>query len=211
MKKQILILSLVVLFLSCTNYTPIFDEFVNIIGSLEPLKPVESIMVDNDTPEDVMIHNTDNEGNFKSMTSVYYNWSGNLGGPSSVNLSFNKEENLILLKARNTTGSPYTGYEQWEDTYYLDFNEGIWVYDDVSEKKGRYYGIGFGENPPTLQGTTGYKGNIQVYEDLPNVLLVQVFGGGNSNWKVASYYHFKGENLFEKFQNLRQMIKEIEE
>ena len=95
--------------------------------------------------------------------------------------------------------------------YYLDFNEGIWVYDDVNEKKGKYYGIGFGENPPTLQGTTGYKGNIQVYEDLPNVLLVQVFGGGNANWKVASYYHFKGENLFEKFQNLRQMIKEIEE
>ena len=82
---------------SCNNYSPFFDEFVQIIEQKKPLKPVESIMVNNDTPEDISLYNKDSSGNFKSMTSVGYNLSGNMSGPSEVNISFDKEKELITL------------------------------------------------------------------------------------------------------------------
>ena len=207
MKNKFLILVLLGIVSSCANYTPVFDEFVDIIESSDPLNPVESMMIDYDTPRDIMIYNTDSEGNFNSITSRGSNDSGNLGGPSLVNLSFDKEENLIILTTQNTTGSIYSGYEQWQDTYYLEFNKESWVYEN--EKSGKVYGVGIKETPTTLRGTTGYRANIRVYEDRPNVLSVIVFGGGNSDWDVASSYHFKGENLIEKFQKIREMINEI--
>ena len=97
MKNKFLILVLLGIVSSCTNYTPVFDEFVDIIESSDPLNPVESMMIDYDTPRDIMIYNTDSEGSFNSITSRGSNSSGNLSGPSSVNLSFDKEENLIRL------------------------------------------------------------------------------------------------------------------
>lgn len=207
MKNKFLILVLLGIATSCTNYTPVYDEIVDIIESSEPLNPVESMMIDYDTPGDLIKYNTDSEGNFNSMTSRGSNRSGNLSGPSAVNLSFDKEENLIILTTQNTTGSIYSGYEQWQDTYYLEFNKGSWVYEN--DDNGKVYGVGIMETPTTLRGTDGYSGNIRVYEDKPNVLSVIVFGGGNSDWNVASSYHFKGENLIEKFQKLREMLNDI--
>jgi hypothetical protein len=208
MKNKFLILVLLGIVSSCTNYTPVFDEFVDIIESSDPLNPVESMMIDYDTPRDIMIYNTDSEGSFNSITSRGSNSSGNLSGPSSVNLSFDKEENLIILTTQNTTGSIYSGYEQWQDTYYLEFNKESWTYDD-DDTSGKRYGVGFSDIPTTLRGTTGYRANIRVFEDRPNVLSVIVFGGGNSDWSVSSRYYFKGENLIEKFQKIREMINEI--
>ena len=132
---------------SCNNYSPFFDEFVQIIEQKKPLKPVESIMVNNDTPEDISLYNKDSSGNFKSMTSVGYNLSGNMSGPSEVNISFDKEKELITLKTKNTTGSIYTRYDTWEDIFYLSFNEKTWVYEETSDDGIKYYGIGFKENP----------------------------------------------------------------
>ena len=127
---------------SCNNYSPFFDEFVQIIEQKKPLKPVESMMVNNDTPEDISLYNKDSSGNFKSMTSVGYNLSGNMSGPSEVNISFDKEKELITLKTKNTTGSIYTRYDTWEDTFYLSFNEKTWVYEETSDDGIKYYGIG---------------------------------------------------------------------
>jgi hypothetical protein len=207
MKNKFLILVLLGISTSCANYTPVYDEIVDIIESSEPLNPVESMMIDYDTPGDLIKYNTDSEGNFNSMTSRGSNRSGNLSGPSAVNLSFDKEENLIILTTQNTTGSIYSGYEQWQDTYYLEFNKGSWVYEN--DDNGKVYGVGIKETPTTLRGTDGYLGNIRVYEDKPNVLSVIVFGGGNSDWNVGSSYHFKGEDLIEKFQKLREMVDDI--
>ena len=204
--KSLTIITLVAVLTSCTNYSVHFDDFSSIIKSKEPLKPVESLSVDNDTPEDLMIYNANDDGGFKSMTSVDYNWSGNLGGPSSMNLSFDEANKVIVLYTRNTTGSPYTGYRTWNDTYYLPFDKETWVYEGEF-KDSTYYGIGFKSEISSDMGTTEYRGNIYMYEEIPNRLLVKVFGAGNSDWSVRSQYYFK-KDLFNEFMELRSSIEE---
>ena len=195
------------IFSKTDNYSPLFNEYVQIIEQKKPLKPVESMMVNNDTPEDISLHNKDSSGKFKSMTTVGSNWSGNLSGPSEVKISFDKEKELIIIKTKNTTGSIYTRYDTWEDTFYLSFNEKTWVYEKTSDDGIKYYGIGFKENPTSLKGTTGCIGNIKVYENSPNSITVMVFGSGSSKWQIQSKFYFEEKSLIDDFQKLKSMIE----
>lgn len=195
---------------SCGKESLYFENMTKLTESKTPVNQVESFMVNNDTPEDVMILNKDSEGLFKSAGVFGYNWSGNLSGPSSIKLSFDKENQLIVVETKNTTGSVYTGYETWEDTYYLSFEE-VWSYKEDDEEKGEYYGIGLKKNPKSLNETSDYTGNIFVYKDNPNVLKIMVFGGGESEWKVSGALHFKEKTLLDEFNKLRDLIAENEE
>ena len=206
-KTKLFILIILMTLTSCNNYSPFFDEFVQIIEQKKPLKPVESMMVNNDTPEDISLYNKDSSGNFKSMTSVGSNLSGNMSGPSEVNISFDKEKELIILKTKNTTGSIYTRYDTWEDTFYLSFNEKTWVFEETSDDGIKYYGIGFKENPTSFGGTTGCIGNIKIFENKPNSIFIMVFGSGSSSWQIYSEFYFEEKSLIDDFQKLTSMIK----
>lgn len=186
---------------SCNNYSPFFDEFVQIIEQKKPLKPVESMMVNNDTPEDISLYNKDSSGNFKSMTTVGSNWSGNLSGPSEVNISFDKEKELIIIKTKNTTGSIYTKFDTWEDTFYLSFNDKTEA-STRTDDSGKFHLLLFVENPTSLKGSTGYRGDIRVYENNPNKIDIYIFGGGSSNWQIISYFHFEEKSLIDDFRKL---------
>ena len=178
-KTKVIVTSVFVIgtiFANKNNDSIFFDEFVQIIEQKKPLKPVESMMVNNDTPKDISLYNKDSSGKFKSMTTVGSNISGNLSGPSEVNIRFNKEKELIIIKTKNTTGSIYTRYGTWEDTFYLSFNDETWVYEEESDDGTKYFGIGFKENPTSFGGTTGYIGNIKMFENKPNSILIMVFG-----------------------------------
>jgi hypothetical protein len=187
--------------ISCGNESLLFENFTKLIETKTPLKPVKSFVANNDTPEDIMIVNKDSKGNLESISVCGTNWSGNLSGPTSMTLSFDKEKKLIVVKTKNTTGSPYTGYDIWEDTFYLSFKE-VWSYEENGEK----VGIGFKENPNSVRKTSGYGGNIVSYKNKPNVLKILVFGAGTSDWQIEGVFHFQEETLIEDFNKIRTLI-----
>jgi hypothetical protein len=197
-KKAFLVLFSSFFLFSCGTESKLFEKFFDLTSTKTPLKPVESFLVDGNTPEGVMILNKDAEGGFKSFAVCGYNWTGNLSGPSTVTLSFDKTKELIVVKTKNTTGSIYTGYDTWEDTYFLSF-EDIFTIDENEDEKGRKIGIGFKKNPDSFEKTSGYTGNILVYENKPNELSVLIFSGGNTNWQIEADFHFNETSLFSDF------------
>lgn len=193
--------------ISCGNESVLFESFTKLIETKTPLKPVDSFIVNNDTPEDIMILNKDSKGSFESINVSGTNWSGNLSGPTTMTLSFNKDKKLIVVRTKNTTGSPYTGFDIWEDTFYLSFKE-VWSYEENDEDDGEKVGIGFKENPDSFKKTSGYGGNIVSYKNKPNVLKILIFGGGTSNWQIEGVFYFQEKTLIEDFNKIRTLISE---
>ena len=116
------------------------------------------------------------ESNSNMIESRGYNKSGNLDGPTNLSLYLN-DDNNIESKVYNQTGSVYQGYESWDDTYVLE-------YDDMFRyKKSNYFGIG-GKISKSQKGTTDVSYNIKFY-DSDTTLYVGFFG---DNWSQSDKF-----------------------
>lgn len=193
--------------ISCGNDSLFFENFTKIIESKSPLKPVDSFLVNNNNPDDIMIYDKDSIGNFKSITINGGNSSGDFGGISSMILSFDKEKELIVVETLNYTGSLFNGYENWKDTFYLSFKKST-VLTKKEDENGEFIGLSLRENPDSFEKTSGYIGYIVIYKNKPNVIKVRIEGGGESDWNIHGNFYFKEKNLINEFDILRNLISE---
>ena len=205
--KFILLMVFGLTIFSCGKESLFFEKFIELFKSTTPSSMVAGFEVNNDTPKEVMIYNENLDGDVQSMGFLGGNWSGNNSGPSFLEISFDKDKKMIVVYSKNTTGTIYTGYSVWEDTFYLSFKD-VWKYEkqDENDENITFHGIGLKENPKSLNGTSGYIGNIEVSSKNPNVLSVLIFGGGKSNWQIQGELHFKEKSLINNFDNLRNLI-----
>lgn len=120
-----------------------------------------------------------------TITAEGSNRSGNLGGPSLIEIFARKEDKKIIISSNNTTGSPYTGYEQWQDSYPIDLND-VFTYDDEDK-----FGLGTAKNTKSSAGTTDYTANVHFDKENKSIVFI-VFGGSeNSSWQQSAQFHFK--------------------
>lgn len=116
-----------------------------------------------------------------TITAEGSNRSGNLGGPSLIEIFARKEDKKIIFSSNNTTGSPYSGYEQWQDSYPIDLND-VFTYSD--EEK---YGMGTAKNTKSSGGTTDYTANVHFDKETKSIVFI-VFG---ETWQQSAEYYFK--------------------
>lgn len=109
---------------------------------------------------------------------------GNFGGPSLIEIYANKKDKKLVISTNNTTGSPYTGYDQWQDSYPIDLHN-VFTYND--DKK---IGFGSANNTKSAEGTTDYSINI-LYNKESNSAAFIVFGGGESKWEQQGSFYVK--------------------
>ena len=169
----------------------VFSEITTLFSST-PLNEVEEFEVGFGTPEDLIIRALD--GNkIMYVNTQGSNNSGNLGGPSSVTLNFDHQTNQFSIETKNTTGSMYTGWEVWEDTYYYgpkDLTNDLYVVDLSTDKEEPRYVVISKNNPASLMGTEGYTVEIIFKPSEPQYIAIGIFGADNS-WSNYSRFWFK--------------------
>lgn len=169
----------------------VFSEITSLF-SLIPLNEVEEFEVGFGTPEDLIIRAMDNE-KIVYVNTQGSNKSGNFGGPSSVTLNFDYQTNQFSIETKNTTGSMYTGWEIWEDTYYFapnDILNDMWVIDKSNDENDPRLVINAKNNPNSLRGTEGYTVQLKFRLSEPQYIAVGVFGADNA-WRNNSRFWFK--------------------
>lgn len=169
----------------------VFSEITNLF-SLMPLNEVEEFEVGFGTPEDLIIRALDND-KIMYVNTQGSNSSGNFGGPSSVTLNFDYQSNQFSIETKNTTGSMYTGWEIWEDTYYFapnDILNDMWVVDLSNDANDPRHVIATKNNPNSLMGTEGYTVELIFKPNEPQYIAVGVFGADNA-WSNYSRFWFK--------------------
>jgi len=118
----------------------------------------------------------------QAITAEGSNNSGSQGGPSLITIFVDTASRKIKISSNNTTGSIYTGYQQWQDTYPID------VKNIFGFEKENYYGIGFSRNEKSEKGTEDYTVNIK-YVPKEEVVQFLVFGG--DSWQQFASFYFK--------------------
>jgi hypothetical protein len=175
----------------------VFSEITTLF-SLTPLKEVKEFEVGFGTPEDLIIRALDND-KIVYINTQGSNSSGNFGGPSSVTLNFVDQTNQFSIETKNTTGSMYTGWEIWEDTYYFgpkDLANDLYVVDLSTDKEEPRYVVVSKNNPTSLMGTEGYTVEIIFKTNEPQYIAIGVFGADNA-WSNYSRFWFKDSSEVE--------------
>lgn len=118
----------------------------------------------------------------QTLTAEGANRSGNFGGPSLITIYADTANRKVNFASNNTTGSIYTGYEQWDDTYPIDLTN-VFIYEEENK-----YGIGFSRNKRSERGTTDYTVNITYFPKEGRIAFI-VFGG--DSWEQSASFYFK--------------------
>ena len=165
------------------NYSDsIFNAFVSIL-SLKPLKVCDPCSDQpNQRGKAIQIGSYDN---IPTITAEGSNRSGGLGGPSLIEIFARKEDKKIIFSSNNTTGSPYTGYEQWQDSYPIDLND-VFTYQDEDK-----FGIGTSKNTKSSSGTTDYTTNVHFNKKKKSIVFIVFDGSENNTWEQSAQFHFK--------------------
>jgi hypothetical protein len=160
----------------------IFNTLVSII-SLKPLKICDPCSDrPNERGKSIEMGEYDS---IPTITAEGSNRSGNLGGPSLIEIFAKRDDKKIIISSNNTTGSIYTGYEQWEDSYPVDLND-VFTYRD--EEK---FGIGTAKNTKSSGGTENYLTNIYFKNKDKSIVFMVFDGSEKSTWSQSAIFHFK--------------------